>query len=137
MTVKNLKLGQFIKLAQKIGQSVKNRPIIIGLIGPLGAGKTTFVKTLVKALGGRGAKSPSFVITHQYKARGRIIYHLDFYRLAQTKQLQVLGLDEILNGQHLVLIEWVDKFPKIKKVCDIIIKVKINKNGTRNLSFNI
>ncbi len=134
MKPQNLSLPAFRQLGAKLAKQYQTRPVIIGLIGSLGAGKTTFVQAFAKALGIKKTKSPSFVVIHQYATRTLPVYHLDFYRLSTNKQLGALGLEEILNGQNIVLIEWVDKFPKLMKACNILIQIQVNPNQTRHVS---
>ncbi len=136
MKYKNLGLKQFSYLAENLAKTYRKSEINVGLIGPLGAGKTTFVKSFMRAFKVNRAKSPSFVITHLYKAGSKNIYHIDFYRLHSETQLEQLGLTEIMNGANTALIEWVDKFPKIQKLCNLIIKIKINPNGTRDVDIS-
>ena len=83
-----------------------------GLIGPLGAGKTTLVRFLLKQLGGEGSlvSSPTFVLQHIYSLQnGRAIEHWDLYRLSDLP----LELLEAPSPQTLRLIEWSDKFPPL------------------------
>ncbi|OGE82464.1 MAG: tRNA (adenosine(37)-N6)-threonylcarbamoyltransferase complex ATPase subunit type 1 TsaE [Candidatus Doudnabacteria bacterium RIFCSPLOWO2_01_FULL_44_21] len=134
MKLKNLSLKQFQNLGKSLGMRYRKKAHVIGLIGPLGAGKTTFVKAFARALGIQKISSPSFVVIHQYKFDSRVLFHLDFYRLKKLDQLSVLGLDEILGEKNVVLIEWVDRFPKVKTRCDLIITIKINANQTRNVT---
>jgi tRNA threonylcarbamoyladenosine biosynthesis protein TsaE len=121
-------------LAQKLARELTQKKAIIGLTGNLGAGKTTFVKAFARELKIKSIKSPTFVVTHQYKHGQGALYHLDFYRLKDHKQLTDLGLDEILSGPNLVLMEWVEKFPQIKKQCDILINFKFKPNNKRDVT---
>ena len=78
----------------------------IALRGPLGAGKTFFVRELCLALGVRdNVSSPSYVLLHEYDAPGYTVHHFDLYRLESEEEVWELGLRELL-GQGLVLIEW-------------------------------
>ena len=144
MVYKDLDLAQVEKLASEMATLVKTKKAVIGLIGPLGAGKTTFVKAFAKQFKINKIKSPTFVITHQYKIPQRSLYHMDFYRLHNDKQLIDLGLDEILNSNNVVLIEWIDRFAQIIKRCDILISFstkggsasggKVKKNNKRDVT---
>jgi tRNA threonylcarbamoyladenosine biosynthesis protein TsaE len=87
---------------------------VLSLEGPLGAGKTTFVKGLAEGLGcGAGeVSSPTFTLVHEYP-NGRFPFiHLDLYRLDEPQELATLGLDDLLTGQTVAAIEWGDKFPE-------------------------
>lgn len=76
-------------------------------MGPLGAGKTTFVRGAMRALGARvPASSPTYVLAHE--AKGRMpMAHLDFYRL--TVPAEDRGLLDYLDGRHVVFVEWADR----------------------------
>ena len=129
----NLNLAQVQTLASELALALRNKSATIGLIGPLGSGKTTFVQAFSNKLGINAIKSPTFVIAHRYRIGKKFLHHFDFYRLEKPKQLEPLGLEEILSGKNLVLIEWVDRFPKIKKFCDIIVKFKVKQGNLRDV----
>ncbi|MFQ5829837.1 MAG: tRNA (adenosine(37)-N6)-threonylcarbamoyltransferase complex ATPase subunit type 1 TsaE [Candidatus Methylomirabilia bacterium] len=82
---------------------------VIACMGELGSGKTTFIQGLVCGLGGPGtATSPTFVLINHYQ--GRLpIFHLDAYRTESLTEVLDLGVDEILDGEGVTVIEWADK----------------------------
>ena len=82
---------------------------VIACTGELGAGKTCFLQGLARGLGvTSGVTSPTFVLVNQY--RGRMpIYHLDAYRTGRLTELVDLGLEEMLHGDGVTVIEWADK----------------------------
>ena len=82
---------------------------VVALTGELGAGKTCFVQGLVRGLGARGgATSPTFVLVNHY--RGRVpVYHVDAYRTGSLSELLDLGLDEMLDGAGVTIVEWADR----------------------------
>ena len=82
---------------------------VVALYGELGAGKTCFLQGLARGLGVTGdVTSPTFVLVNQY--RGRLpIYHLDAYRTGSLTELVDLGLEEMLHGDGVTVIEWADK----------------------------
>jgi tRNA threonylcarbamoyladenosine biosynthesis protein TsaE len=132
---KNLNLKSLQNLAFALGKKQLKRDVVIGLTGNLGSGKTTFVKSFAKAFGLRRIQSPTFVITHAYQTRNRHFYHIDFYRLHHPKELAPLGLSEMFEQPgHTVLIEWVDKFPTIKKKCDILISLQLTSPSRRDVT---
>ena len=135
MKYRNLTLSQLNQLASKVGRNVTKKGAVIGLIGNLGSGKTTFSKALAKAVGIKSLKSPTFIISQRYSLKNRFLYHLDFYRLHSKNQLLPLGLDEILNKKgSIVLIEWVDKFPFIQKKCNILVHLKVQGDNQRDVT---
>lgn len=83
---------------------------IIHLHGDLGAGKTTFARALLQALGVQGRiKSPTYSLVESYTADALDIHHLDLYRIADPGELEWLGLDELLADNSLILIEWPER----------------------------
>lgn len=79
---------------------------VVALFGPLGGGKTTFVKGVAAGMKTKEAvTSPTFVLLNLYS--GKIpIYHYDFYRLELASQLDALNLEDYLYGKGVCLIEW-------------------------------
>ena len=97
-------------------------PQLLILRGDLGTGKTTLVKGLAEALDAAEADevtSPTFTLIHEYDGvrdgQPVKLFHLDVYRLEGERQLESLGLDELLKPNALVLVEWGDKFKSIRK----------------------
>ena len=131
----NISLAEVEQLAAKLAFQLRGRGALIGLSGPLGSGKTTFIKAFAKSLGVKHVTSPTFVITHEYRISQGRIYHLDFYRLKKSRELAVLGLEEMRMGKNLVLIEWVDRFPKLAAKCDILITFTLKKDDRRDVTF--
>jgi tRNA threonylcarbamoyladenosine biosynthesis protein TsaE len=84
--------------------------LVIGLVGPLGAGKTRLVRAIAEALGADpGAiASPTFVLIHEYEARIPI-YHFDAYRLPTPQAFEDLGVAEYWSLAGLCLVEWADR----------------------------
>lgn len=79
---------------------------VVALGGPLGAGKTAFVRAVVRALHGSDQScSPSFTFRHRYDGDPPI-EHIDFYRIDDPRELAELGLEEALDGGSIALIEW-------------------------------
>jgi tRNA threonylcarbamoyladenosine biosynthesis protein TsaE len=83
-------------------------------VGPLGAGKTQFVKGLVREIGAPvPVTSPTFTLIHEYTG-GRIpVYHFDFFRIEDRQSAERLGLDEYFFGDGISVVEWADKFPEL------------------------
>jgi tRNA threonylcarbamoyladenosine biosynthesis protein TsaE len=134
MIYKKLNLTALKKLAKDITKKVGPEYRIFGLVGQLGAGKTTFTQSLAKNLGVTHAKSPTFTVINCYSGKSRSLYHIDLYRLTSYKQTLVLGLEEIFEDpQSVVVIEWVDKFPQLVKRCHSVISFEINQDQTRNV----
>ena len=97
-------------------------PQLLLLRGDLGTGKTTLVKGIAQALDAAEpdeVTSPTFTLIHEYDGTrdGKPVklYHLDVYRLEGERQLETLGLEELLTPDALVLVEWGEKFKSIRK----------------------
>jgi tRNA threonylcarbamoyladenosine biosynthesis protein TsaE len=102
-----------IELGRQIAHDLPRRAVVL-LIGNLGAGKTTLAKGIVSGLGAalpEEVSSPTFTLIHEYGAGS--VYHIDLYRLDTPIQVATLGLDEILDRQAVVLIEWGERFPEL------------------------
>jgi tRNA threonylcarbamoyladenosine biosynthesis protein TsaE len=82
---------------------------IVFLKGDLGSGKTTFTQGIVKAFGNKGfARSSSFMLVNEYKAKDLKFFHLDLYRL-QPLSVWDIGIEEYIYSENISLIEWADR----------------------------
>lgn len=80
---------------------------LLVLTGPLGAGKTSFVRHLAAALGSEAAvTSPTYALVHEYPSPSGTLVHVDAYRLPDASALHALGLDEIRDRARLTVVEW-------------------------------
>ncbi|HTV86662.1 MAG TPA: tRNA (adenosine(37)-N6)-threonylcarbamoyltransferase complex ATPase subunit type 1 TsaE [Dyella sp.] len=84
--------------------------LVVYLRGELGAGKTSFARALLAALGvGERIKSPTYSLVEGYQAGSRPAWHLDLYRIADPGELEWLGLDALADPDALVLVEWPER----------------------------
>jgi tRNA threonylcarbamoyladenosine biosynthesis protein TsaE len=116
-------------------------PQLMLLKGDLGTGKTTLVKGIVQAIDAAEpdeVTSPTFTLLHEYDGsqNGKPIklYHLDVYRLESERQLETLGLDELLTPDALVLVEWGEKFKSIRKKASGEIEIKSTGGDERRIT---
>lgn len=101
-----------IALGQELARRLPPSAVVL-LIGELGAGKTTLAKGIVQGLGAaqpEDVSSPSFTLIHEYGVRPKV-YHVDLYRLEEPRELATLGLEELLEREAVVLVEWGERFP--------------------------
>lgn len=86
---------------------------VVALEGPLGAGKTTLVKGIAEALEiAEPITSPTFTIVSEYLGRFPL-YHIDLYRVGSSEELELLGLEELIYGAGVSVVEWSDKAPEL------------------------
>ena len=89
---------------------------IVTLTGPLGTGKTVFVRGLASGMGidSREVHSPSFTIVSEYgpAASGRRLVHVDLYRIDSAAEIEDLGLADYLSGDRVIAVEWGEKLPE-------------------------
>jgi len=88
---------------------------VVGLIGPLGAGKTQFIKGVCAGLGVQSdVLSPTFVLMHRYEATSGavVVNHFDFYRIRRSEELDEIGFRDLIGGSAISLVEWADSFPE-------------------------
>jgi tRNA threonylcarbamoyladenosine biosynthesis protein TsaE len=102
-----------IALGERLARELPRRGLVL-LIGNLGAGKTTLAKGIVNGLGAAAQEdvsSPTFTLIHEYG--GGRVYHIDLYRLDEAREVATLGLDELLERDALILMEWGERFPQL------------------------
>jgi tRNA threonylcarbamoyladenosine biosynthesis protein TsaE len=110
MTHRSHSARQTESIAAKLAQTLQGGECI-ALDGPLGAGKTQFVRGLAIGLGapGRAVSSPTFVLLNIYRG-GRIpLFHLDAYRLTGPEDFEAIGFPELLEQNGLVVVEWASR----------------------------
>jgi tRNA threonylcarbamoyladenosine biosynthesis protein TsaE len=97
-------------------------PTLVVLRGDLGAGKTTLVKGIAEAFKAASAQevtSPTFTLIHEYRGPQVTLYHIDLYRVDTPRQLETLGLDDLIADNAILLIEWGEKFPHLRQEQDM------------------
>src|ERR1700694_344005 len=108
MNVVSRSVGETQALGERLGSRL-GRGDVVACIGPLGAGKTCFLQGLARGLGvTTDVTSPTFVLVNQYQER-LPVYHVDAYRTGSLTELVDLGLEEMLHGQGVTVVEWDDK----------------------------
>jgi len=85
-------------------------PLVIWLEGDLGAGKTTFARALIHALGYQGrVKSPTYCLLEQYQISPVHVIHMDLYRISDPGELEFLALEDLMDDKSILLVEWPDR----------------------------
>jgi tRNA threonylcarbamoyladenosine biosynthesis protein TsaE len=107
----------------------------IALDGPLGAGKTTFARYLLRALGASGRiKSPTFALLEPYELPALNASHLDFYRFDDPREWIDAGLREVFERPGLKLVEWPDKAGDLLPIADLWLRITPRDDGSRDVA---
>lgn len=131
------KLGR--QLAEKIlRQKLRKKALVIGLLGDLGGGKTTFLQGFAKGLGIKEKiTSPTFVIMKKFeikKPNFKIFCHIDCYRTKKAAEISALGFKEIVSSnRNIVAVEWADKIKKILPDDAVMLKFEFIDEKTRRI----
>lgn len=102
-------------------------PLLVLLRGDLGAGKTTLVKGIAEGFQAAprdSVTSPTFTLVHEYRSPRVVLYHIDLYRIETERELETVGLDDLLAPDSILLIEWGEKFPRLLRDRDIEITLE-------------
>ena len=99
---------------------------VVLLRGDLGAGKTTMVKGIAegfRAAEAEAVTSPTFTLIHEYRGPEVTLYHIDLYRIDTQRELDTLALDDLVEPNTILLIEWGEKFERFRKERDVEIAI--------------
>src|SRR5580704_14938569 len=123
-----------IALGRKLA-AMLTPPKIVLLRGDLGAGKTTLVKGIAegfRAAAEEDVTSPTFTLIHEYRGPEATIYHIDLYRVDTPRQLETLGIDDLIAENSVLLIEWGEKFERFERERDVEIALeRVGENARR------
>jgi tRNA threonylcarbamoyladenosine biosynthesis protein TsaE len=110
-------------------------PKLVVLRGDLGAGKTTLVKGIAEGFQAASqdeVTSPTFTLIHQYGGPLATVYHIDLYRVDTQRELETLGLDDLVGDESVLLIEWGEKFARFERERDVeIVLERVSENNRR------
>ena len=103
--------------------------------GEMGAGKTTFIKALSKALGVKDAtSSPTFSLVNEYQTvDNKTLYHFDVYRLKNENEAYDMGIEDYLYSGNWCFIEWAEKIPNLIPELHSVIELKLAADGKREV----
>jgi tRNA threonylcarbamoyladenosine biosynthesis protein TsaE len=132
--IKNL--SETFAFAEKFSAGLKKGDVI-ALTGELGAGKTYFVQGLARGL--KISKkyyvnSPTFAILNVYEGGKMPVYHFDWYRLGDVREVLDLGIEEYIDSKGLTVIEWAEKFKELLPKRTIWIRMEVVDEDKRVIS---
>jgi tRNA threonylcarbamoyladenosine biosynthesis protein TsaE len=106
--------------------------LCVYLHGPLGAGKTTLVRGMLRALGHAGTvRSPTYTLLETYAVAGREVCHFDLYRLGDAEELEHIGARDLFDGAHTCLVEWPEHGAGWLPTADIDVRIEMAGDGRR------
>lgn len=127
-------LSEIDSIAVQLLSRVKSKTLLF--YGEMGAGKTTLIKSLVKALGATDtASSPTFSLVNEYQSTEGPIFHFDFYRIKNETEALDMGIEDYLNTSSWKLIEWPQKIENLLDEDVQKLEVSVEENGGRKLKF--
>jgi tRNA threonylcarbamoyladenosine biosynthesis protein TsaE len=108
---------------------------IFAFYGSMGAGKTTFIKAICKALGSVDIiTSPTFTIVNEYRtSKGETLYHIDFYRIKKKEEVFDFGVEEYLTGDSYCFMEWPELVQEILPPGTISVRITVDDDEQRTL----
>ena len=132
MTFHTKSSDETIELGRKIGSFLKSGDVL-AMTGTLAAGKTTITKGIAESLGVKdNITSPTFCLISEYE--GKLpLYHMDVYRLDGEEDFLNLGVEEMLYGKGVCIIEWSEKVKKTLPGKTIFITITPNDDGSRTI----
>jgi len=129
----------FTELAAEFASALRAArawPLVVGLRGDLGSGKTTWVRAMLRGLGYEGrVPSPTYTLLEQYACGELTVVHLDLYRLRGQDELENLGLrDWLAEPERWIAVEWPERAPQLAERCDLMLEFAVTAPGGRRLT---
>ncbi len=127
-------LSEIDSIAKLILSKVESKTLLF--YGKMGAGKTTLIKALIKALGSTDkVSSPTFSLVNEYHTDQGKVYHFDFYRIEDETEVLDMGFEDYLDSDSWKLIEWPQKIENLLEADMQKVEVFIENNNSRKLKF--
>lgn len=129
-------LDQLASVAETLSECLPHSGVV-AVHGPMGAGKTTLVKAVLRAWGvGEEAASPTFGLVHHHTVfRGEVqvdVRHMDLYRLADEEEAERSGIAEMLDDRALNLVEWPERVPGLMPEDAWLLRIEPREDGFRS-----
>lgn len=108
---------------------------IFAFYGSMGAGKTTIIKAICKALGAVDiVSSPTFTLVNEYRTlSGETLYHIDFYRIRKQEEVFDFGIEEYLTGESYCFMEWPELVEELLPADTINVRISVDEKEQRTL----
>lgn len=137
MTIKIESINSIDDSAHVFVENMGTKKIFL-LNGNMGAGKTTFIKSICKTLGVKETvNSPTFAIVNEYTTDdNKTIYHFDCYRINKTEEALEIGLDEYLESGELCFIEWAENIAPLLPDNCVNVNITEKENGIRFVEYD-
>lgn len=129
--------AETVALGRKLASNLQP-PKLVVLRGELGAGKTTLVKGIAEgfqAAAQEQVTSPTFTLVHEYRGPKVNVFHVDLYRVDTERELETLGLDDLVDERSVLLIEWGEKFARFERERDVEIVLERTGENERKIVF--
>jgi len=125
------RLGEALARAvESNAPAIARTGLVVALAGDLGAGKTSVVRAMLRALGVTGTvRSPTFTLVEPYVVSSLNFYHFDFYRLADPEEFSFAGFRDMFGPASVCLIEWPDKAAGSLPQADLRIALRVAGEG--------
>jgi len=129
-------LARAAAAAGRAWREARIAPLTVGLRGDLGAGKTTWVRALLRGLGHEGrVPSPTYTLLEHYEIDEVVVVHVDLYRLESADELEFIGLrDWLALPNHWLFVEWPDRAGRWAERADLMLELAIGKDEARELT---
>lgn len=124
-----------VELGRRLAEML-TPPKLVVLRGELGAGKTTLVKGIAEGFDAASQEevtSPTFTLVHEYRGAKANVYHIDLYRVDTARELETLGIDDLISDNSVLLIEWGEKFARFQRDRDVEIMLEREGDNDRRV----